>query len=178
MDPIVCAQWRPDVCESVSRRKEKEKEKDGEVISKEKKSEEEKEKEEKGGGGEAEKGDKEGKDESDMSPSSSSFTSKSPLLAFCTGTGRLYFWSQKEGKVEGETRWSDTSPPLSSSTSLSTSIDTSMISLAVPSGNLSGGVNNQKTMSTYYFCISCSFPSYFFYFVLLYSIFFYSIDVL
>ena len=101
----------------------------------------------------AEKGDKEGKDESDISPSSSFFDSKSPLLAFCTGTGRLYFWSQKEGKVEGETRWSDTSPPLSSSTSLSTSFDTSGTSLALPSGNLSGAVNNQKTMSTYYFCI-------------------------
>ena len=100
------------------------------------------------------KGDMEGKDENDCSNSSSSsyFTSTSPLLAFCTGTGRLYFWSKKEGKVEGDIKWSDTVSPSPSSTSLSTSFDTSVNSLTAP-GNLSSSTSNQKTMSTYYICI-------------------------
>ena len=112
----------------------------------------------------------EGKDENDCSNSSSSsyFTSTSPLLAFCTGTGRLYFWSKKEGKVEGDIKWSDTVSPSPSSTSLSTSFDTSVNSLTAP-GNLSGSTNSQKTMSTYYICIWFSIASFLF---ILLSLFF------
>ena len=161
VDPIVCAQWRPDVCESDS--KEKGKEGKGGEGKGEKKFEEKRDEVAEGGregGGENEfgikegKGDMEGKDTNDCSNSSSSsyFTSTSPLLAFCTGTGRLYFWSKKEGKVEGDIKWSDTVSPSPSSTSLSTFFDTSVNSLTAP-GNLSSSTNSQKTMSTYYICI-------------------------
>ena len=152
VDPIVCAQWRPDVSESDS--KEKGKEGKGEKKIEEKRDEVAEGGRE--GGGEIElgikegKGDMEGKDTNDCSNSSSSsyFTSTSPLLAYCTGTGRLYFWSKKEGKVEGDIKWSDTVSPSPSSTSF----DTSVNSLTAP-GNLSSSTSNQKTMSTYYICI-------------------------
>ena len=156
VDPIVCAQWRPDVCESDIKEKGKEG-KGGEGRGEKRDEVAEGGRE---GGGENEvgikegKGDMEGKDENDCfnSSSSSYFTSTSPLLAFCTGTGRLYFWSKKEGKVEGDIKWSDTVSPSPSSTSLSTSFDTSVNSLTAP-GNLSSSTNSQKTMSTYYICI-------------------------
>ena len=150
VDPIVCAQWRPDVCESDSKEKGKEG-KGGEGKGEKKFEEIRDEVAERGreGGGENEvgikegKGDMEGKDENDCSNSSSSsyFTSTSPLLAFCTGTGRLYFWSKKEGKVEGDIKWSDTVSPSPSSTSISTSLETSVNSLTAP-GNLSGSTSS------------------------------------
>jgi hypothetical protein len=31
----------------------------------------------------------------------------SRMLAFCTGTSRIYFWCSKEGSIEGEMKWSD-----------------------------------------------------------------------
>lgn len=149
LDPIVCAAWRPTM--SQGERGEGEGER---VVEGEKKGEE--------------RGEEEGEEDREQrdnetfdSHNSQSFSSKSPLLAFCTGTGRLYFWSKKEGKKEGVIRWSDTMPP-SSSTSFSTSLDTSIIS-TVTFGNKidAGAVSTLKTMSTYnnyvYECLQIHF---------------------
>lgn len=73
------------------------------------------------------------------------YNSKTPVLAFCTGTARIYFWTPKEGSIEGDIRWSDAVPSSGSSVS-SVSFNMS-ISSNTTSGIMNTTAGAQKPIS-------------------------------